>query len=146
MVVHLAVLETHVFYLDKIGGRFALAVPSASPAAPGPLHRAGQGDPRLAEPAQVELLIGTKINRLTNRSIGDISTLHQELNRIRQRRGLAFERGECFPHLSCVAAAIRGPEGPVASISLVGEIDTPLEQVAPLVARRGPAGLAGALP
>jgi DNA-binding IclR family transcriptional regulator len=136
MVVHLAVLEnSDVFYLDKIGGRFALAVPSRV-AGRAPAHCTALGKAILAwlQPEQVELLIGTKINRLTNRSIGDISTLHQELNRIRQRRGLAFERGECFPHLSCVAAAIRGPEGPVASISLVGEIDTPLEQVAPLVA------------
>jgi len=136
MVVHLAVLEnSDVFYLDKIGGRFALAVPSRV-AGRAPAHCTALGKAILAwlQPEQVEVLIGTKINRLTNRSIGDISTLHQELNRIRQRRGLAFERGECFPHLSCVAAAIRGPEGPVASISLVGEIDAPLEQVAPLVA------------
>ena len=133
MVVHLAVLEnSDVFYLDKIGGRFALAVPS---------RVAGRAPARTAlgkailwlQPEQVRCS-SVQISRLTNRSIGDISTLHQELNRIRQRRGLAFERGECFPHLSCVAAAIRGPEGPVASISLVGEIDAPLEQVAPLVA------------
>ena len=113
MVVHLAVLEnSDVFYLDKIGGRFALAVPSRV-AGRAPAHCTALGKAILAwlQPEQVEVLIGTKINRLTNRSIGDISTLHQELNRIRQRRGLAFERGECFPHLSCVAAAIRGPRG-----------------------------------
>ena len=136
MVVHLAVLDnSDVFYLDKIGGRFALAVPSRV-AGRAPAHCTALGKAILAwlQPEQVELLMGTKINRLTNRTIGDIATLHQELHRIRQRRGLAFERGECFPHIACVAAAIRGPEGPVASISLVGEIGAPLEQVAPLVA------------
>src|SRR4029077_7706137 len=85
------------------------------------------------EPEQVEALVGRSIGRLTSRTIGDIGTLHQELNRIRQRRGLAFERGECFPNIACVAAAIRGHEGPVASISLVGDARMPLEKVAPLV-------------
>ena len=32
-----------------------------------------------------------------------------------------------------MAAAVRGPEGPVAAISLVGDARTPLERVAPLV-------------
>jgi len=136
MVVHLAVLDkSDVFYLDKIGGRFALAVPSRV-AGRAPAHCTALGKAILAwlQPEQVEMLLGTKISRLTNRTIGDIDTLHQELHRIRQRQGLAFERGECFPHIACVAAAIRGPEEPVASISLAGEIGAPLEQVAPLVA------------
>jgi DNA-binding IclR family transcriptional regulator len=84
-------------------------------------------------PEQVDVQIGRGLGRLTSRTIGDLSTLHQELNRIRQRRGLAFERGECSPEISCVAAAVRGPEGPLASISMVGDARTPLEKVAPLV-------------
>ncbi|MEV0594656.1 IclR family transcriptional regulator [Nonomuraea cavernae] len=135
MVVHLAVLDgAEVFYLDKVGGRFALSVPSRV-GGRAPAHCTALGKAILAwlEPEQVDALIGGPISRLTNRTIGDIGTLHQELNRIRQRHGLAFERGECFPQISCVAAAIRGHEGPVASISLVGESRTPLEKVAPLV-------------
>ncbi|MFC0862128.1 IclR family transcriptional regulator [Sphaerimonospora cavernae] len=135
MVVHLAVLDdAEVFYLDKVGGRFALSVPSRV-GGRAPAHSTALGKAILAwlEPEQVDSAIGGRISRLTNRTIGDIATLHQELNRIRRRRGLAFERGECFPSISCVAAAIRGPEGPVASISLVGEARTPLEKVAPLV-------------
>ncbi|GAB3136397.1 IclR family transcriptional regulator [Microbispora hainanensis] len=136
MVVHLAVLDgAEVFYLDKVGGRFALSVPSRV-GGRAPAHCTALGKAILAwlEPEQVEALIDGHISRLTNRTIGDIGTLHQELNRIRQRRGLAFERGECFPGISCVAAAVRGPEEPVAGISLVGDARTPLEQVAPLVA------------
>ncbi|WP_248964162.1 IclR family transcriptional regulator [Sphaerisporangium perillae] len=135
MVVHLAVLDgSDVFYLDKVGGRFATSVPSRV-GGRAPAHCTALGKAILAwlEPEQVDALIGGSISRLTNQTIADINTLHQELNRIRQRQGLAFERGECFPDISCVAAAIRGQEGPVASISLVGDARTPLEKVAPLV-------------
>jgi hypothetical protein len=82
---------------------------------------------------EVECQVVPALGRQTSRTICDITTLHQELSRIRARHGLSFERGECFPEISCVAAAVRGPEGPVAAISLVGDARTPLERVAPLV-------------
>lgn len=135
LVVHLAVLDgAKVFYLDKVGGRFAASIPSRV-GGRAPAHSTALGKAMLAwlEPEQVDARIGNAISRLTNRTIGEMSTLHQELNRIRQRHGLAFERGECFPDVACVAAAIRGHEGPAASISLVGDARTPLEKVAPLV-------------
>ncbi|MDI3388522.1 IclR family transcriptional regulator [Streptomyces sp. B-S-A8] len=136
MVVHLAVLDgAEVHYLDKAGGRFASSVPSRV-GGRAPAHCTALGKAMLAwlEPEEVEQRAGNSINRQTQRTISDIGTLHQELHRIRQRRGLAFERGECFPGIACVATAIRGPEGPVAAISLVGDADMPLEKVAPLVA------------
>ncbi|GAT69960.1 iclR family transcriptional regulator [Planomonospora sphaerica] len=135
LVVHLAVLDgAEVFYLDKVGGRFAASVPSRV-GGRAPAHSTALGKAMLAwlEPEEVDVRIGA-IGRLTGRTIGEIGILHQELNRVRQRRGLAFERGECFPDIACTAAAIRGPEGPVAAISLVGDARTPLEKVAPLVA------------
>jgi DNA-binding IclR family transcriptional regulator len=135
MVVHLAVLDgADVYYLDKVGGRFAAAVPSRV-GGRAPAHSTALGKSMLAwlGPEQVDVQIGGRMGRLTGRTIGDLGTLHQELNRIRQRRGLAFERGECSAEISCVAAAVRGPEGPLASISLVGDATTPLERVAPLV-------------
>ena len=49
------------------------------------------------------------------------------------RAPLAFERGEAYPGIACVAAAVRGPQGPVAAVSLVGGMQTPLNRVAPLV-------------
>lgn len=136
MVVHLAVLDgAEVHYLDKVGGRFAASVPSRV-GGRAPAHSTALGKAMLAwiEPEEVEARAGDTINRQTQRTISDIGTLHQELNRIRQRSGLAFERGECFPDIACVATAVRGPEGPVAAISLVGDAGTPLEKVAPLVA------------
>ncbi|MDR7303886.1 IclR family transcriptional regulator [Haloactinomyces albus] len=135
MVVHLAVLDgAEVYYLDKVGGRFATSVPSRVGGRV-PAHCTALGKAMLTwlQPEQVEDRIGDAIVRLTNRTIGDLSTLHQELNRIRRRQGLAFERGECFPEISCVAAAIRGSEELPASISLVGDQRAPLEKVAPLV-------------
>lgn len=135
LVVHLAVLDgADVHYLDKAGGRFAASVPSRV-GGRAPAHSTALGKAMLAwlEPEEVEARVGGAIARLTHRTIADLDTLHQELNRIRQRRGLAFERGECFPGIACAAAAIRGPEGPVAAISLIGDAQTPLEKVAPLV-------------
>ncbi|MFD8566844.1 IclR family transcriptional regulator [Streptomyces sp. NPDC059639] len=136
LVVHLAVLDgADIHYLDKVGGRFAGAVPSRVGGRT-PAHSTALGKAMLAwlEPEDVDVRAGDTISRRTRRTIADLGTLHQELHRIRGRHGLAYERGECFPAISCVAAAVRGPEGPVAAISLVGDADTPLERVAPLVA------------
>ncbi|WP_239067592.1 IclR family transcriptional regulator [Actinomadura bangladeshensis] len=135
LVAHLAVLDgAEVFYLDKLGGRLAASVPSRV-GGRAPAHCTALGKAMLAwlEPEQVDALLGENISRFTSRTIGELGTLHQELHRIRQRRGLAFERGESFAGIACVAAAIRSAEGPVAGISLVGDIRTPLENVAPLV-------------
>jgi len=136
LVAHLAVLDgAEIYYLDKVGGRLASSVPSRV-GGRAPAHSTALGKAILAwlEPERVDALFGPGLCRLTNRTIGDLNTLHQELHRIRRRRGLAFERGESHPGIACVAAAIRGEEGPVAGISLVGDIRTPLENVAPLVA------------
>lgn len=136
MVVHLAVLDgPDVIYLDKVGGRFARSVPSRV-GGHAPAHATAVGKAMLAwlAPERVDELVAGRISQLTNRTIGDLATLHQELHRIRWRQGLAFERGESFPDISCVAAAVRGYEGPVAGISLVGNVRTPLEKVAPPVA------------
>ncbi len=136
MVVHLAVLvDSEIVYLDKVGGRFATQVPSRV-GGRAPAHSTGLGKSMLAwlAPEQVDLQLEGTMGRLTDRTICRMPTLHQELGRIRSRNGLAFERGECFPDLACVAAAIRSPEGPIASISLSGGVNAPLERVAPLVA------------
>lgn len=136
MVVHLAVLaDAEIFYLDKVGGRFATQLPSRV-GGRAPAHSTALGKSMLAWlPAeQVDVQLEGAIGRLTDRTICRMGTLHQELARIRSRSGLAFERGECFPDVACVAVAIRSPEGPVASISLSGDAEAPLERVAPLVA------------
>lgn len=135
LVVHLAVLDGgQVRYLDKVGGRFATVVPSRV-GGRAPAHCTALGKAMLAwqSAEDVESQIVPALGRHTSRTICDMAMLHQEFSRIRARNGLAFERGECFAEISCVAAAVRGPEGPVAAISLVGDASTPLERVAPLV-------------
>jgi DNA-binding IclR family transcriptional regulator len=136
MVVHLSVLDAHeMVCLDKVGGRMASTIPSRVGGRT-PAHTTAGGKAFLAwlDPEQVDALCGGRLVRTTPNTITGLATLHLELNRIRQRRGLAFEREESSRSVACVGAAIRGPEGPVASLSISGDVRTaPLERVAPLV-------------
>ncbi|MFC4603974.1 IclR family transcriptional regulator [Rhodococcus kronopolitis] len=136
MVVHLSVLAgNEVVYLDKIGGRLAAAIPSrVGGRVPAQSSACGKAMLAWLDPEQVDTLVGNNLVRITERTIADLGILHLELNRIRQRRGLAFEREESARGVACVASAVRGPEGPVAAISLCGgSRNAQLERVAPLV-------------
>lgn len=136
MVVHLSVLDgRETVYLDKIGGRFAAALPSRV-GGRALAHSTAGGKAMLAwiDPERVNALLGTTLPRCTENTITGIAALHQELHLIRQRRGVAFERGESARGVACVASAIRGHEGPVGSIALCGDLRTAqLERIAPLV-------------
>ena len=136
LVVHLAVLEeAQIHYLDKLGGPLAAMLPSRV-GGRAPAHTTAIGKAMLAwvDPERVDQLSGDRLVRRTERSIGDLAVLHQELGRIRTRNGLAYESGESVRGIACVAAAIRGQRGAVAAISLCGEArKTQLERVAPLV-------------
>jgi DNA-binding IclR family transcriptional regulator len=135
LVVHLGVLAgADVCYLDKLGGRASVAVPSRVGGTM-PAHTTALGKAMLAwiEPEQVDELVGHRLDRRTPNTVATLAALHAELHRIRGRGGLALERGENHPDIGCVAAAIRGPEGPLGAISLVGKPGTALERVAPLV-------------
>ncbi|GAB3488540.1 IclR family transcriptional regulator [Nocardiopsis coralliicola] len=134
MVVHLAVLAGgEVHYLDRIGGRGAGTVPSRV-GGRAPAHATALGKAVLArlEPEEVEAVLGDRLPRATPRTVGDLGTLHQELHRIR-RRGLAFEWGEYAPGTACVAAAVRGPDGPAGAVSAAGPARGPVEAAGPLV-------------
>ncbi|WP_433526096.1 IclR family transcriptional regulator [Nocardia pseudovaccinii] len=136
MVVHLAVLDgTEVYYLDKFGGRAAVEIPSRV-GGRAPAHCTAIGKSMLAwlSPERVDKQFKGAIQKRTTRSISDIGILHQELSRIRARNGLAFERGECYSHIACVGAAVRGPDGPIGAISIVCDAQAALERLAPLVA------------
>lgn len=134
-VIHLAVLDGgRVRYLDKLGGPFAATVPSRVGGS-APTHCTGLGKAMLAwlEPERVDELVGDQLRTRTTATIAELDALHGELGRIRARGGLAFERGECFPDIACLASAIRGPQGPVGALSVVAAVGTALERVAPLV-------------
>lgn len=135
LVAHLAVLEdAEVYYLDKISSPSAVSVPSRV-GGRAPAHATALGKAVLAwlEPEAVDAMLRGRISRLTSRTIVEMGTLHQELHRIRNRRGLSFEREEYCPGIVCVAAAIWGQDEPLAAISLAGDIGTSLEKFAPLV-------------
>ncbi|GLY65462.1 IclR family transcriptional regulator [Amycolatopsis taiwanensis] len=135
LVVHLGVLDgTDVYYLDKVGGRSAVEVPSRV-GGRAPAHCTALGKAMLAwlPPEQVDAGYHGGLACRTTRTIGDLGMLHQELSRVRGRRGLAFERGECFPGITCVGIALRGPDGPVGAISLVGDAGMALERLVPMV-------------
>ncbi|MBM7519608.1 IclR family transcriptional regulator [Nocardioides nitrophenolicus] len=137
LVAHLAVLDgPDVRYLDKIGGRFAVRVPSRV-GGHAAAHATALGKAILAWlPAErVDEIVDARPARLTKSTITDLALLHQELHRIRGRHGVAYERGEAHPDIACVAAAIRSPEGAVGAVSLVGDLRAPVERVAPLVLR-----------
>nr|WP_238558943.1 IclR family transcriptional regulator [Rhodococcus rhodnii] len=138
LVVHLSVLDGgDGVYLDKIGGKLAAALPSRVGGRV-PAHATACGKALLAwlDPESVDDLYRHEYpRRATERTIGDVSLLHQELGRIRRRHGVAFERDEAVRGVSCVGVAVRGHDGPVASISLAGRTqEVHLERVAPIVA------------
>lgn len=136
LVVHLSVLDgTDIVYLDKLGGRGAAAVPSRV-GARAPAHSTAGGKAMLARLpwGRTRELLEGRLRRRTPHTIGDLALLRQELGRIRQRHGLAFEAGEAAPGVACVAAAVCDQDGPVAAISLCGKVGMPaLERLAPLV-------------
>ncbi|EME19420.1 IclR family transcriptional regulator [Rhodococcus qingshengii] len=136
MVVHLTVLDgPDVVYLDKVGGQFAAAIPSRV-GGHAPAHCTAGGKAILAwvAPERVDALFGAVLSRGTENTITDINVLHQELSRIRRRRGVAFEREEAARGVACVAAAVRGYDNPVGSIALCGSNSSArLERLAPLV-------------
>ncbi|MEU1185743.1 IclR family transcriptional regulator [Streptomyces sp. NPDC005820] len=135
MVVHLAVLDgPQIYYLDKVGGRAAVDIPSRV-GGRAVAHCTGLGKAMLAwlSPEEIDARYAQSIECRTRHSIGRLDHLHRELRTVRRRGGLAIDRGECFPDLGCVGLALRGPDGPVGAISVVGDGRSSLELVAPLV-------------
>ncbi|KPI18971.1 transcriptional regulator, IclR family [Actinobacteria bacterium OK074] len=135
MVVHLAVLDgPDVYYLDKIGGRAAVDCPSRV-GGRAVAHCTGLGKAMLAwlAPEEIDARYAQVMVRRTDHSIGRLDDLHRELGTVRCRNGLAVDQGECFTGIACLGLAIRGPEGPVGAISVVGDARAAVERVAPLV-------------
>ncbi|WP_296607361.1 IclR family transcriptional regulator [Nocardioides sp.] len=135
LVVHLAVLSgAEVEYLDKVGGRRVMAVASRV-GGRAPAHSTSLGKAMLAwlPPEKVDALYVDGLPASSGPGPRTMLELHQELSRIRSSGGVARESDECVTGVACIGAAIRGPEGPVGAISLVGTSEMPLERLAPLV-------------
>ncbi|MFD4369412.1 IclR family transcriptional regulator [Rhodococcus sp. NPDC058521] len=138
LCVHLTTLAgSEVYFLDMFGAKYDQRTPlQVGGRAPAHCTAAGKAIMAGLTPEYVDSQFTTTVRgRQTARSIHDMDTLHQELARIRARNGLAVEHGEYLPHLSCIGAAIRGPEGPVGSISVATRHDGPIRSLAPIVLR-----------
>ncbi len=136
LVVHLAVLDgPNVYLLDKVGWRSAPQVPSrVGDRLPAPCTALGKAMLARWSPERVDAEFTPGLARRTPRSVGDLGSLHRQLDHVRNSSGLAFERGECFSNIGCVGMAVRGPDGPIGAISVVAGTDTAFERFAPLLA------------
>jgi DNA-binding IclR family transcriptional regulator len=133
LVIHLAVLDgTEVYYLDKVGGPAAVAMPSRV-GGRAPAHCTALGKAMLARlPAErIDAEYQGRLVRRTPRSITDLSILHSELSRIRARHGLAFEHGEHSPGVACIGTALGPAHDPVGAISVAGHPRMSLDRLGP---------------
>lgn len=134
-LVQLGILDfAEVVYLDLIGPTGTLGLPFRV-GMRAPAYALGLGKAMLAwvSPEEADALLEDGMRARTRNTITDLLVMHQELRRIRGRNGVAFERDEYVQGISGVAAAVRGPEGPVAAVSLCGPSGSPIERYTPLV-------------
>lgn len=134
-VVHLAVLEgANIRYLDKLGGPTAVSIPSRVGGV-NPAHGTALGKSMLAcmEPEELDEIFVNGLPEVTRNTLTDAGALYAELARIRRRGGLAYETGESYEGVSCVASAIVNGRKPIAALSVVGRRGDSMQLVAPLV-------------
>ncbi|MGW0712062.1 IclR family transcriptional regulator [Streptomyces sp. NPDC002643] len=119
--VHLAVLHgTDILYLNKLHGHRAARLPSRIGALL-PAYCTGVGKALLAfDHDAAEAAITEGLPARTEYTLSTPALLRDELRRIRQD-GVAHDRQEFAPGLTCVAVPIMGPLGrPVAAFSVAG--------------------------
>ena len=134
--VHLAVLEgVEVVYVQILGSRSGLSMPSRIGGRL-PAHATGVGKVILAysSTAVVKARMDAGLPRLSPRTIVTPGMLARELATNRES-GVAFDREESLPGVSCAAAPVFGRDGTVlAALSVsgrTGQID--VEKIAPAV-------------
>ena len=138
LVVHLGMLEgPEVVFLDKLGGPFALSLPS-DVGSRWWVTNATIGKTILAwlPPEEVDALLG-ECAAPGGIDGDDPSLLHAELAEIR-RRGVGYERGLGMPGVVGVTAPILTADGPVAAVSAVGPPDrVDFARLTPMVRHAG---------
>jgi DNA-binding IclR family transcriptional regulator len=119
---HLMVLERHqAVIVEKVQATLATQILMSRVGLRLPAHCSSCGKLLLAlRPwAEVERVFDqVELDRFTPATITDLATLRRELAEIRER-GLAWDREEIVPGLSCLAAPVRDASGEaIAAISL----------------------------
>lgn len=141
MVIHLAVLDgPDELILDKLGGRFAASLPSrVGGRIPAHCTPAGRAMLAFLDPESVDGLLDDHLRNSASARGWSLSTLHQDLNRIRQRHGVSIDRASDRPRwFAAAAVAIRGADGQLASISVCPEQGARiLDRAVPLLVEAG---------
>ncbi|MFE0820667.1 IclR family transcriptional regulator [Streptomyces sp. NPDC058847] len=121
-IVQLAVLDgTDIVYLEKLTGHRSYRAPSGV-GERFPAYCSGLGKAILAYScnAVVERVLAVGLSQRTPRTITDPELFRKELQRVRDG-GVAYDREEGIPEVSCVAAPILNPEGlPIIALSITG--------------------------
>lgn len=138
LIVHLGVLAAaDVVYLDKVAGGSGAAVPTRVGGRT-PAHASALGKTMLARlrAEDIDKTLDKQLRKCTPATIADLPTLHQELARIRSRRGIAYDDQELAVGLSSVAASITMSGNEIAGLSLTGAVPAQhLARVAPFLSR-----------
>ncbi|WP_344955800.1 IclR family transcriptional regulator [Actinomadura miaoliensis] len=120
--VHLAVLDgREVVYVEKLTTPGGPPLPSAvGGRVPATATGVGKAILAFSPPATVEPLLSGPLPRLTERTITAPGLLVRELRRI-HREGVAYDREESGPGVTCVASPVLGPgRQAIAALSLSG--------------------------
>lgn len=119
--VHMAMLDgPQVVYLNKLHGPQAAPAPSRI-GGRAPAFCTAVGKALLAHEGELaEQVLAGPLPRWTHGTITDPQALRAELDEVR-RAGVAHDREEIQPGLTCIASAVMGPDGgPVAALSVSG--------------------------
>lgn len=129
-VVHLSVLDGGiVHYLDKVGGPASASVPSRVGARILAAETvSGRALLATMEPEKVDLLVRSV------RASTDLEALHLQLAEVRRRQGIAVSpaMGRASG-ISSIGAAVPGPRGAVAAISVAAKGELPVDKLGPLL-------------
>jgi DNA-binding IclR family transcriptional regulator len=117
--VQLAVLDRgEVVYLERVVME-QLRLPTRRGGRK-PAHCTALGKAMLAfDEEAVRSLVSSPLPRWTPKTIVDPAALRTELAHVRDT-GVAFDRGESYEHLVCVAAPVRGPGRAIGAVSVTG--------------------------
>ncbi|MFE7721456.1 IclR family transcriptional regulator [Nocardia rhizosphaerihabitans] len=133
--VHLGILDiADVVYLDTMASE--PAAPGARVGGRAPAYATALGKAMLAwsTPEDVDAALAGELRLFTPNTRIDPGVLHAELRKVRDRHGLAFERGEHVPGHYGVAAAVRGCDGVRGAIAVCGRLsDGSIERISPLI-------------
>jgi IclR family transcriptional regulator, acetate operon repressor len=122
--VHLAVLEgTEVLYIDKISGHRRVAAGSrVGGRLPAHCTAVGKAILAVSPPDVLEAVLSAGLVPRTTFSITAAKVLRRQLART-ARTGVAFEREESDPGVTCVASPVRGfGHRVVAAVSVTGPV------------------------